>query len=148
MESGLQKRIKNYLETTGLSVASLERNAGLKTNVIRNILRGQSKRPTGVTLQAVAKVMECTVQDLLEGKNSSFREDMGVSPHESPMVQFPEILNEALQCVQKIAQDNQYKFTIHQTLRIVEEVYAYTIKKDPPKIDRDFVEWFVQRTLR
>ncbi|OJW54581.1 MAG: hypothetical protein BGO67_10570 [Alphaproteobacteria bacterium 41-28] len=148
MESGLQKRIKNYLENTGFSVASLERKAGLKTNVVRNILRGQSKRPTGETLQAIAKVMECTVQDLLEGKTSPIKEDIGIFPHESPMVQFPDTLSEVLQSVLKVNKDKDYKFTVHQTLRIVEEIYSYTIKKDPPKIDIDFVEWFVQRVAR
>jgi transcriptional regulator with XRE-family HTH domain len=148
MESGLQKRIKNYLETMNLTVTAFERKSGLKTNVVRNILRGQSKKPTGETLQAIANVMECTIQDLLEGKSALHREEMGVSPHESPAVQFPEILNEILGCVQIMSKKNKYKLSVHQTLRLVEEIYSYTIKKNPPKVDTDFVEWFVERTVR
>jgi len=147
METGLQKRLKNYLETTGLSVAALERKAGLKTNVARNILRGQSKRPTGETLQAIAKVMECSVNDLLEGRSSSSRREMGVSPHESPMLEYPEILSEALQCILRIAKDNNYKLSIHQIGLMLEEVYSYTMTKNPPKVDKNFVEWFVKRSV-
>ena len=64
-QTALQQKIQNYITTHKLSVAGFERDAGLKTNVVRNILRGQSKRPTGETLQAIARMMECTVQDLL-----------------------------------------------------------------------------------
>ncbi len=148
MESGLQKRIRNYLETMNLSVTAFERKAGLKTNVVRNILRGQSKKPTGETLQAIAKVMECNIQDLLEGTSALHREEIGVSPHESPMVQFPEILTEILQSVLNITQKNEYKLSVYQTLRVVEEIYSYAIKKDPPHVDMDFVEWFLERTVR
>lgn len=147
MESGLQTRIKNYLLSTGLSVAALERKAGLKTNVARNILRGQSKRPTGETLQAIAKVMECSVQDLLEGRSSSSRGEMGISPHESPFLDYPEILSEVLQCILKTIKDNNYKMTVHQIALMLEETYAYTLTKSPPQVDKNFVEWFVKRTV-
>lgn len=147
MESGLQKRLRNYLETTGLTVAALERKAGLKTNVARNILRGQSKRPTGETLQAIAKVMECSVNDLLEGRAASTRREVGVSPHESPLLEHPEILSEGLECILKIAKDNNYKLRVHQIGRMLEEVYSYTLTTHPPHIDKNFVEWFVKRSV-
>ena len=69
MQSGLQKRIKNYLDATGLSVSSLEKKAGLKTNVARNILTGQSKKPGAVTLQPIADVIGCLVTYFLRVKN-------------------------------------------------------------------------------
>ncbi len=147
MESGLQKRIKTYLDKTGLSVAALERKAGLKTNVARNILRGQSKRPTGETLQAIAKVMECSVQDLLEGRPSSSTGEVGVSPHESPILQHPEILKETLDSILKTIKENNYKMTLRQVVLILEETYAYTLTKSPPQIDKNFIEWFIKRTV-
>lgn len=147
MESFLQRRIKNYLEATGLSVSALERKAGLKINVARNILRGQSKKPTAETLQAIANVMECTIQDLLGVKKESFQSEMKPAFDGSALLEYPEILNDSLQCVLNIINDNHYKLTVRQTLHIVEEVYAYSIKKDPPHIDTDFVEWFVKRTV-
>jgi transcriptional regulator with XRE-family HTH domain len=148
MDSNLQRKIKVYLESTGLSVAALERQAGLKTNVARNILRGQSKKPTGETLQAIAAVMECSIQDLLQGGGGSGQMKDYTPPKLSPVVEYPELLNEALCCILKTAKNNGYKLTLQQITLILEEVYAYTIKKAPPNIDMDFIEWFVKRTIR
>lgn len=147
MESFLQKRIRNYLDATGLSISALERKAGLRINVARNILRGQSKRPTAETLQAIATAMECTVQDLL-GVQKEVLPSQIKSPVESGLfLESPEVLNESLQSILQVIQENDYKLTVKQTLLLLEEVYAYTVKKNPPKIDPDFVEWFVKRTI-
>lgn len=147
MESYLQRRIKNYLDATGLSVSALERQAGLKINVARNILRGQSRRPTAETLQAIANVMECTVQDLLGVKKETFTSSIKQPDDGSSLLESPEILNESLQCILNIIQEKGYNVTIKQTLTLLEEVYAYSMKKSPPHVEKDFVEWFIKRTV-
>ncbi len=147
MESFLQKRIKNYLDATGLSIAALERKAGLKINVARNILQGQSKRPTAETLQAIANVMECTVQDLLGVKKERFTSDPLKTIDDSIPVENPDLLGSSLQCILKITKNNEYTLTLQQMLLILGEVYTYSVKKESPKIDMDFVEWFIKRTI-
>lgn len=147
MESFLQKKIRNYLDATGLSISALERRAGLKINVARNILRGQSKRPTAETLQAIAIAMDCTVQDLLGVQKETFPSQVKQPIESGLFLKSPELLNESLQCILQVIQNNDYKLTLKQTLLLLEEVYAYTLKKNPPKVDPDFVEWFVKRTI-
>ena len=147
MASFLQNRIQNYLDATGLSVSALERKAGLKINVARNILRGQSKKPTAETLQAIANAMECTIQDLLGVQKEVFSSQVKHPVETSLLLEHPEILNEALQCISQVLQEGHYKLTVKQTLLLLEEVYAYTIKKQPLKVDPDFIEWFVKRTV-
>jgi transcriptional regulator with XRE-family HTH domain len=147
MESFLQRRIKNYLDATGLSVSALERQAGLKINVARNILRGQSKKPSAETLQAIAGVMECSVQDLLGVKKESFASDIRPPDDGSPLLDHPELLNEALQCTLRILQEKGHNVTVKQALSIAEEVYGYAMKKSPPHVEVDFVEWFIKRMV-
>lgn len=147
MESFLQRRIKNYLNATGLSVSALERQAGLKINVARNILRGQSKKPSAETLQAIASVMKCSVQDLLGVKKESFTSDIRPADDGSPLLDHPELLNEALQCTLRILQEKGHNTTVKQALIIAEEVYGYAIKKSPPHVEVDFVEWFIKRMV-
>ena len=147
MESFLQKRIKNYLDATGLSISALERKAGLKINVARNILRGQSKRPTAGTLQAIASAMECTVQDLLGVKKETFGSETRRPVDSSFVVENSEMLVESLQCILKIAKNNDCKFTLQEVLLILGEVYTYSMKKNSPQIDKDFAEWFIKRTI-
>lgn len=147
MESALQKKIKTYLETNKVSLASFEREAGLKGNVVRNILRGISKKPTAVTMQAIAKVMECTVEELLEGHREHSKPRIKYSSEEILPLKSPELLDNALQVILNLIKNNHYDLTLQQALFVLEEVYAYSIKKEPPKIDKDFVEWFIKRTL-
>jgi len=144
MESVLQKKIKNYLETNKVSVTALEREAGLKSNVARNILRGISKKPTAVTLRAIADVMGCTVEDLLGGKTETHKSEMKSSSERALLLEAPELLDNSLHALLQIIKANNYTLTVQQTLFILGEVYAYSIKKDPPKIDEDFIEWFIK----
>ena len=147
MESFLQRRINHYLEATGLSVAALERKAGLKVNVARNIIRGQSRRPSAETLQAIADVMECTVQDLLGVQKESFTSSLRQPDDGSPTLNHPEILKESLQGILDIIKEKGYNVTVKQTLMLLDEVYAYSIKKNPPHVEKDFAEWFVNRSV-
>ncbi len=96
-----------------------KRKAGLKINVARNILRGQSKRPTAETLQAIATAMDCTVQDLL-GVQKEVLPSQIKHPAESGLfLETPEVLNEALQCILQVIQNNGYKLTVKQTLLLL-----------------------------
>ena len=148
MQSGLQKRIKNYLDATGLSVSSLEKKAGLKTNVARNILTGQSKKPGAVTLQAIADVIGCSVQDLLGVRKKFHQVEPTIRFDESPVVDNVDLLKEAFQCILNVAAENKYDLTVQQICLILEEVYSYTSKKTPPKIERHFVEWYMKKVIR
>ena len=147
METFLQKRIRNYLDATALSISALERKAGLKINVVRNILQGQSKKPTAQTLQAIANVMECTVQDLLGVQKEVFSSQVKRPLETSLLLEHPEILTESLHVILQVAEKNNYRLTVKQTILLLEEVYAYTLKKEPLKVDPHFVEWFVERTV-
>ena len=137
-QTALQHKIQTYLTANKLSVAGFERDAGLKTNVARNILRGQSKKPTGQTLQAIAKVMGCTVQDLLNGKTESIDSSYSLLEH-------PELLMKALESTLKIASSHKYKLKIKQALMIAEQVYGFSLKKNPPIVDENFVEWLFEQ---
>ena len=138
-QTALQQKIQNHITTHKFSVAGFERNAGLKTNVVRNILRGQSKRPTGETLQAIARMMRCTVQDLLNGKFDSFA-DLS-----SSILEHPELLVKALQATLKTAETHKHTLKIKQALLIAEQVYGFSLKKNPPMVDESFVEWLFEQ---
>lgn len=147
MESFLQRKLRNYLESTGLSVPALERKAGLKMNVARNILRGQSKKPTADTLQALANAMECEVSDLLGIKKESFTSEMKPADDGSPLMDRPQILQESLQSILKVINETESQVTLKQALQMLEEVYIYSVEIDSPQIDEHFVKWFVKRTV-
>lgn len=144
MPNALQKKIRDHLDRTGYSIASFERMAGLKTNVLRNILNGYSLRPTPNTLNALAHAMNCSVPALLDKEEkhlSSFAED-------SLLVEKPELLVEALQIILQVANEHEYKLTVYNACAMLDEIYAYTVQKNPPMIDKDFINWFVLKNIK
>ncbi len=60
----IQKNIKRLLKDQNLSIAELERRAGLRHSVI-NIVHGRSKNPSVKIAHAIAKELGCTMEELL-----------------------------------------------------------------------------------
>ncbi len=142
MATALQNILQDYIDQNGLSIAGMERQAGLKINVIRNILRGQSKRPTAETLQAISKLMGCSIQDLLQGGEDS---DSAQSPSSDQLIEHPEMLKEITLALLDASQKKDVPLTFKQFSRALEECYAYSLKKTPPLVDHTFIEWILGR---
>lgn len=140
MSTALQKNIRDYIEEHRLPIAAFEREAGLKTNVLRNVLRGDTKRPTSDTLQTIAAYMKCTVSELLgeENRVKSFQEDL------SPVLEDPQTLICSLEVTTQKAHERGPPLTVKQALSLAETVYKYALKKDPPHVDPDFVSWLLE----
>ena len=60
------KRIKEKCKEQGLTISGLEKEAGIGNGTIS---RWNKSSPTVDSLQAVAKVLKCTVEDLLHDKS-------------------------------------------------------------------------------
>lgn len=144
MATALQKTIKSYIDSNGLSVAGMEREAGLRINVIRNILRGQSKRPTAETLQALAKLMGCSIQDLLFENDERVNSEQGA---DDTVIENPGVLKDILDLTFEVCHDKQVHLTTKQISSILENAYLYSMKKTPPGIDRVFIEWYLSKIL-
>ncbi|HQS93749.1 MAG TPA: hypothetical protein PK010_03750 [Alphaproteobacteria bacterium] len=144
MTSALQKKIRDHLDRTGNSIAGFEREAGLKTNVLRNILNGYSVKPTTNTLNALARAMNLSVPALLDREEkpfSRFEED-------SLVIEKPELMVEALQAILRVAAEHRHKLTVYKACLMLDEIYAYTVQKKLPAIDEEFISWFVLKTLK
>ncbi|MBT5389431.1 MAG: helix-turn-helix transcriptional regulator [Alphaproteobacteria bacterium] len=136
MSTLLIMKIRNFLNDNGLAVAAFERKAGLKINVARNILKGQSKKPSGETLQAIANVMDCSIKELLDN-------ELGKNERICSKIEHPKLLLETLHF---ILERDSYDLTLNQALTALEEAYHYSIKKGCPKVDPEFINWYLDRT--
>jgi len=61
----LKQKIREKLNEQNLSVAALEKKAGLKMSAVRNILRGQTRKPSAYTLKKISDALNCKIDDLL-----------------------------------------------------------------------------------
>ncbi|MBP9777388.1 MAG: helix-turn-helix transcriptional regulator, partial [Alphaproteobacteria bacterium] len=62
----LKEKIIDYMKEKKLSIAALERQAGLSIHSIRNILKDRIKNPSAQSLQIIAETLECSLDDLIQ----------------------------------------------------------------------------------
>ncbi len=147
--SGLQKQIRTRMKAKDLSIAALEREAGLKINAVRNILSGQSKKPSAETLQAIANVLDCSVKDLLEKEISNISDlpysirHLEVATHEWDA----ELFNQTIETIQEIFEKKSYIPSVEEALFFIKEIYIYALEKNSKTLDPKFAEWFIERNI-
>lgn len=67
----LADRIKERLRILGITPQEASVAAGLNKDAIRNILRGKSLSPRGITLNAIAKALQCSAEWLHTGSEEA-----------------------------------------------------------------------------
>lgn len=149
MSTQIAKQISVRMKAKNLSILTLEREAGLKTHAVRNILRGKSKRPAADILQAVSDVLGCTVKDLLQNQEVFQEEDFSESNDErlNTTYAYPALYVETVQFVNEILQQKGETATVKQALTCFEEIYFNSAQKDPSKVDKEFGEWWIDLVL-
>ncbi|OJW46260.1 MAG: hypothetical protein BGO67_08565 [Alphaproteobacteria bacterium 41-28] len=143
------KQISVRMKAKNLSILTLEREAGLKTHAVRNILRGKSKRPKADILQAVSDVLGCTIKDLLQNQEIFQEEDFSESKNEllNESYAYPDLYMDTVQFVNEILKQKGEKITVKQAFTCFEEIYLHSSQKDPSKVDKEFGEWWIDLVM-
>lgn len=144
MRTIIAKQIHARMKARDISTIEIERQAGLKPHAVRNILRGHSKRPSVDIVHAVARVLGCTVDDLLQGMNiftddkkGQTRDELLIQPHKAGL------LAETVRFVDTKVSKEKLNLTVHQVLTCIEETYLHSLQKGLSKVDKDFADWFM-----
>ena len=143
----IDQQIEARMKAKSMSIVELENRAGLKTHAVRNILRGKSKSPSAVNLQAIADALGCSVKDLLTTPEA-LEDSLPTSLEEVLQAKYSKydkhgLFPEVIKAVDSIIQKRNNTLTIDQFLTCVKEVYLHSLQKDPTKVDKDFAEWFL-----
>jgi transcriptional regulator with XRE-family HTH domain len=137
--NALQENLKRQLEEKKMSAHALEKRAGLRPSAVQNILQGKSKRPAAELLQAIANELDCTVEDLLI-------EGLSVQPERTPASHWNlNLYIDALKTVQAIINAKKTPLDKNQTLKIVDEVYLYSVKARQKTADKTFADWLLSQ---
>ncbi len=147
MESSLKEKIIERMEAKNLSIAELERRAGLSIHSVRNILKGRIKKPSAQSLQAIAEALECSIIDLMNTSSSpsdSFYPERDRKLRKFTTLAYPDLLLDCAQKVMKLLIDKKHKFSLDEYFEIVKKVYFYSSREEPRKIDLRFAEWLIE----
>jgi len=146
MTTPIANQLAARMKAKNFTNATLEKEAGLQRHAVQNILRGKSKRPNVESVQAIADVLGCTVKDLLK-KNEMFQDQEPESIVLSTPYNHPELLLETVQWVNTMIMKNKTKLSTKQAVTCVEEIYFYSLQKNPTKVDEDYAHWFMDLVM-
>jgi transcriptional regulator with XRE-family HTH domain len=142
--SNIKDIIKKKLEEQHKTVSLAEKLAGLQKNAIRNILNGNSLNPSIETCAAIAKVLGCSLDELIgnhlyvEPANNNSEIDQ-----ECRLALFKEITNMLTDYVEK----KRYDIKLFKVQQLVKESYLFALNKKGGKADQGFIEWLIDNEL-
>lgn len=147
MASALKEKIMERMEAKNLSIAELERRAGLSIHSVRNILKGRIKKPSAQSLQAIAEALECSILDLM---NTTPSTSGGYSPQmqgrmrkRSPL-EYPDLMLNCSQKILDLISQRKLKVSVDEYLEVIKKVYFYSSREEPRKFDMRFAEWLIE----
>ena len=131
----LKNNLQKLLKQKEWSIAKLERTAQIKEHSVHNIFRGISKNPSIDLVQAVAKTLDISIEELISDKELLFVSDYD-SYAEICRLVIKEIKNTTTEAISQ-----------RKIFSIIEEVFLYTVNMKNNQIDPTFIKWIVMKNF-
>ena len=145
MYSVLQKNIKKHLQKKNISVTELERRAGLKHAVI-NIMHGRSKNPSAKITFAIAKELDCSVEDLFTDEEIFTPVKVSQIPAyktDNAPIWDAQVLTDCVSIInQKISQQN-INPNLDLVLSWVRQAFCYAKSEPSNQVEERFIDWLI-----
>lgn len=145
----LQEQIQNRMEKKNLTAHGVERKAGLKTGAVQNILIGRSNNPGIEALSAIAKLLDCSVDELI-GKSSTQEPILQSAPQKQdasknkPIASWnPDLYQDCTKEVQNYLNSKKFKPNPELILFFIREAYSYSLRGNDNKADLKFIQWII-----
>ena len=149
----LKEKIIHYMKEKKLSIADLERQAGLSIHSIRNILKDRIKNPSAQSLQIIAETLECSLDDLIQ-KSPSRNEEaepiikLIIKSKNEVILDDIKLMRECFQTILALMKEEGEALSIDDYLNILKNVYSYSGRAKPRKVDHKFSKWFIDYVSR
>lgn len=135
----LQEQIESRMQDKNLNARELERRAGLKISAVRNILSGQSKNPGIEVIAAVAKLLNCSTDELL-----GIEQSKSEAPKQKVINVWDYNLYEnCLKEVHSYLTSKSLKPQAEQILFFIREAYIYSLEGKDKRADLRFIKWII-----
>ncbi len=141
----LKEKIIEKMKAKNLSIAKLEKEAGLTIHSVRNILKGRIKKPRFEFLVAIAKALECSPLDFMPPSYlpQTFERKNDISTHRRATLDYPELMIGCTNTIISLLEEKQC-LNINQYLEIVKTLYLYSLPSEPKTPDIKFAKWLLE----
>ncbi len=146
-ESTLKQMIELKLSEHDMSPHVLGKKAGLAMSAIHKIIHGNVKNPTLETLLAIARVFDCSLDELVGNKiiTKTYKENSLLS---SDVLWNNELMKKILKMTLDFIEQNELSLNLHETMYFILETYHYCLIKKHGEFDNAFFEWHIQQKLQ
>lgn len=143
----LKQFIQEKLVSSKMNTSELERKAGLSATSIRKILLGSSQNPTLETLNAIANVFNCSLDELVGRriidndknlKKLSLKENLPLST---------DLLSATLENSISLYKKKEKEITLNEFINFVLETYQYCMLQKNGMFDKEFHDWYFEQTF-
>ncbi len=143
----ISTRLKHIMKEKKVSINELEKYPGVRVSSVQNIIYGRSRNPGIDTIKAIAKALNCNVGDLLgnelntrtSGENSVICDD-----REWKIDLYINVLQSLKESIDK----NNITMMEREGIEFTKEIYNYTIHSNKNSVDKNFVNWIIDRKTR
>lgn len=122
----------------------MKKKAGLAHHAVRNIVRGRSLKPNAETLNAIARALGCTVEDLLE---KEMPQEKGLFEHNKENIvtpfKHPELFRETVDFVITFLEHSKHDLTLEQVLNCLKVIYQGSLEKTPIRINEQYTTFWM-----
>jgi transcriptional regulator with XRE-family HTH domain len=137
----LQEQIENRMHEKNLNARELERRAGLKISAVRNILSGQSKNPGIEVIAAIAKLLNCSTDELLGLEQEKNKAES--TKQKIITIWDYSLYENCLKEVHNYLSQKNAKPQAEQILFFIREAYIYSLEGKDKKADLRFIKWII-----
>lgn len=135
MTNPMQTNIKKHLSAQNMTAAELERRTGIPHAVV-NILHGRSKNPSLKTVQAIAKELNCSVEDLL-AEDIQHAQENKQRANTCNILLYEQVFTAVIKCVRELHLQPSPELMANW----LTDIYLYSLGSPEQKVDLRFVQW-------
>lgn len=136
--------IRKIIKDKHLSVAAAERKAGLKRNIIQNILYGRSKVPSLKTVQAIADALECNLEEIVDASHI-LQEN---KPPQTKTSWDSDIYSHAVERVTHAADMRGLVTFYEDMIPVINDAYLYAVENDLTTLDDPIINWLLRQHFK
>jgi transcriptional regulator with XRE-family HTH domain len=133
--NAIKQKIIKYMKDNNLSSASLSKQAGISSGIVHNIIKSEKPNPTIDSVLKIAKIMDCSLDELLETNSLDFN---------------PETQNIVLPLLKSVCGylcESKYmeNKNFNDFCKISNYIYNYCLENDLKEVDNNFAKWYVSK---
>lgn len=140
MSSITQKKVSNYIKEKGWSIPTISEKSGIPEATIKSIIYGKAKNQRISTLEKLAKVFGCSVNDLIN-------EDLKNTDEKLDVALFKECLDATDSFLKKTGQTLGKEKMMKTVESLCSLISKKKQKKTPYSIDDATIEWIIDNII-